>query len=298
MRNSIHRWLLLCALAGHGALAQTVVRHDESLASDRPEAWAMNYTAASTFMTAFGEVAPLAPGHWDAAVELGAIPRLSDAQQHVGFIGAKQEDLNRSPVFGRLRLRVGLPADWVAEIGYTPPLEIDGTRPRDLVTLAVGRQVIARDAWTLSARAFGQHGRAEGDITCPARLAGLTDPAQNRFGCQAPSDDRIALNYYGGDLTAGWAVGATRLHATLGVVRTELAVQVDALVFDARDRTRLVARGVLPYLALGASHPVDAHWSLGVEALYVPLPVKREPGGARTNDPFATLRVQLRYRLD
>lgn len=298
MRNSIHRWLLLGVLVGQGALAETVVRHDESLASDRPEAWAMNYVAASTFTTAFGDVPALAPGHWDAAVELGAIPRLTDAQQRVGFIGVKQEDLNRSPVFGRLRLRVGLPASWVAEIGYTPPLEIDGTRPRDLVTLAVGRRLFSNDTWTLSARAFGQHGRAEGDITCPARLAGLTDPGQNRFGCQAPSDDRIALNYYGADLTTSRALGATRLHGTLGVVRTELAVQVDALVFDAHDRTHLVARGVLPYFALGATHPVDAHWSVGIEALYVPLPVKREPGGARTNDPFATVRLQLRYRLD
>jgi hypothetical protein len=298
MRDSIHRWLLLTALFGQSALAQTVVRHDEDLASDRPEAWAMNYTVASTFMTAFGDVPALAPGQWDAALEVGAIPRLSDEQQHVGFIGAKQEDLNRSPVFGRLRLRFGLPAAWVAEVGYTPPLEIDGTRPRDVVTLAVGHRVFEGHAWTLSARAFGQHGRAEGDITCPARLAGVSDPQQNRFGCQAPSDDQIALNYYGGDFTAGWGGGATRFHATLGVVRTELAVQVDALVFGARDRTRLVARGVLPYLALGASHPVDAHWSLGVEALYVPLPVKREAGGERTNDPFATVRLQLRYRYE
>ncbi|MGH9551264.1 MAG: hypothetical protein ACRD3W_17910 [Terriglobales bacterium] len=241
----------------------------------------MKYVAASTFMTAFGESPELAPGHWNVALELSLIPHLSDAQRQVGFDGFKKENLNKSPVFGRLRLSLGLPAGWVAEFGYTPPLAIHGTRPRHFVALAVGHRLIERDAWTLSARIFGQHGAAQGDITCPAELAGISDPVLNPSGYVAASHDQIALNYCGIDVTAGLRLGTWNWHAGLGVVRTELGVQVDALVFDLHDRSRLVARDVLPYLAIGASHQVDTRWSLGAEVLYVPLMVRREFAGPR-----------------
>lgn len=286
--------LLLCSNGNAGA--QTVIKVDEYLAPDRPEAWAMNYFAAASLMTSFGETAALAPGRWGVALELGHIPRLSDTQQRVGFNGFKTEDLNKSPVFGRLRLHLGLPANWVAELGYTPPLAIDGARSRDLVALAMGRRMIKRGAYTLSVRAFGQHGEVQGDITCPGELAGISDSERNPYGCQAASHDRIKLNYYGIDLTSAWTAGTWQWHADFGVARTELEVQVDALTYDVRDRSRLVARDMLPFLAVGASRDIDTRWTLGVEILHVPLTVKRNPDLPGENDPLTSLRLQLRYR--
>ena len=280
-----------------GAWAQAIVRDDETLASSRPEAWAMNYVAASTLMTAFGETPVLPAWHWRGALDLGHVPRLSESQQRVGFGGAKQEDLNRSPVFGRLRLMLGLPGGFVADLGYTPPLSIDGARARDLFALAVGRRVFERDRFTLSVRALGQHGRAGGDITCPARLAGA-DLDSNPFGCRAPSDDRIYLNYYGIDATSAWNLKPWRAHASVGAVRAELEVQVDALTFDVRDRSYLVARGSWPFAAVGASRDLDARWNLGVEVLYVPLRVQRDPAAASRKDPLTSLRMRLTYRFD
>jgi hypothetical protein len=258
----------------------------------------MNYVAASTLMTAFGATPALAPWRWSVALDLGYIPRLSAAQRRVGFNGIKQEDLNKSPVFGRIRLIVGLPGDFVAELGYTPPLSIDGAQPLDLVALSIGRRVFERDSFTLSVQAFGQHGRAQGDITCPARLAGVTDRQQNPFGCQAPSNDHVMLNYYGLEATSEWTAESWHAHASAGAARTELAVQVDALTFDVRDRSRLVARGVLPFVTIGASRDLDARWNLGVEVLYVPLRVQREPNAPSENDPLTSLRLQLLYRFD
>lgn len=298
MRSLIYPLLLYFVLCVQSVRAQTVVRFDERLDADRPEAWAMNYVAASTFMTSFGASAELAPGRWNLAMELGLIPHLSEAQQRVGFNGFKHEDLNKSPVFGRLRLSLGLPAGWIAELGYTPPVAVRGTRPHDLFAFAVGRRLIERDAWSLSSRIFTQHGSVRGDVTCPARLAGISDRRLNPFGCQAASRDLIALNYWGLDLTAGWHPGTWRWHAGVGAVRTELAVQVDAVASGVRNRPHLAARGVLPYMNIGAGHTLDRHWSLGVEVLYVPLPVKREPDRASENDPFTGLRLQLNYRFD
>jgi hypothetical protein len=296
MRRSGLPWLAALVVMAGSAAAQTVVHNDERLAHDRPEAWAMNDVAASTFMTAFGATPLLAPGRWQGALELTAIPRLSAEEQRVGLGGFKEEDLDRSPVFGRGRLQVGLPAGWVAEVAYTPPIEIAGTHPRELFDVALAHRVIARDGFTLSARLVGQHGFVGGDITCPARLAGIADPARNPSGCVAASDDRLRVDYYGGDATLGRDLGAWHWHATLGVLRTELAVQVNAHVFDQIDRSRLVARDVLPYVALGVSNDVDPHWNLGAEVLYVPLTVRRDVNGPRADDSFVTLRVAARFR--
>lgn len=286
--------LSLCLLALQ-AQAQEVVRQDEFLHADRPEAWAMNRVAAASLLTAFGETPRLQPWHWVLAAEAGDVPRLSESQRRVGFNGDKIEDLNKSPAFARLRLQVGLPAGWVAEFGYTPPVAINGARPHDLFAASIGRRLFERGAFSLSARAFGQHGAIDGDITCPADLANVADPQQNPYGCEAASDDRISVNDYGIDLSAGWSAGPWHWHATGGVVRTELQAQVDALTFGFRDRSRLVADGVLRYAALGVRRDLGTHWSVGTELLHVPLDVRRGPGASVRREPLTSWRLQLRY---
>ena len=52
------------------AQAQTVIRDEEIVASDRPEAWAMHYVSAASFMTGFGATPELAAGEWLLAGEL------------------------------------------------------------------------------------------------------------------------------------------------------------------------------------------------------------------------------------
>lgn len=297
MRKGGRGLLVASLLFASGAWAQETIRNDENLASTRPEAWAMNYVAASTFMTAFGQVPALAAWHWMGAGEIGHVPRLSESDQRVGFEGTKQEDLNRSPVFGRMRLLLGLPAGFVAELGYTPPITVRDVKARDLFAVALGRRVYESEAFTVSLRAFAQHGRASGDITCPARLAGNPDLDANPYGCRAPSDDQVTLNYYGADATASWNLQAWHLHATAGAARTDLAVHVDALSFDVRDRSRLSAEATKPYLAIGTSRDLSRCWNVGAELLHVPLRVQREAAGTRTNDPFTGLRLRASYRF-
>lgn len=286
----------VCASAN--ADAQTVYRGYERLDPDRPEAWAMNYFTATSFMTAFGQIPVLRPGQWAAAVELGHIPSLSDDQQRVGFSGAKSEDLNKSPVIGRLRGLVGLPGGWVVELGYTPPVEIHGARPRDLIAAAIGRHLLVRGDFSLSARLFGQHGSVSGDITCPADLAGVEDGAVNPYGCRAPSDDRLRLNYYGLELTPALSRGAWQWHASAAVVRTETEVQVDAFTYDVHDLSRLTAKDILPAITIGTTRGFGRRWRWGAEVLYVPLQVKRDADGSTENDPLVSMRFHLRYEAE
>lgn len=294
------QWLIPClglllAASSPGARAQDVFRDDEHLADDRPEAWAMQRATGVTLMTAFGPAPALAPGQWQAALEAGHLPRLSEAEQRVGFHGTKREDLDKAPFFGRVRALLGLPAGWVAELGYTPSLEIDGMHADDLFAVAIGRRLVEGDRFVLSLRAFGQHGGMHGDITCPAELAGIEDSTRNPYGCQAPSHDRVTLNHYGLDLTGGWQSQAWLWHASLGAVRSEPEVQVDALTYDVRDRSRLVARDVLPFVTVGVQRGLSPRWSVGVEVLHVPLTVRRTMDADRDYEGLTSLRVQLRY---
>jgi hypothetical protein len=288
--------MLLLLLSATGAQGQEVVRQDEVLGPDRPEAWAMQRSVATTLMTAFGEIPALDRWRWQLAVDVGAIPHLSTEERRVGFNGEKIEDLNKSPAFARLRASIGLPAGWVGELGYTPPLAINGAKAHDLFDLAIGHRLVTHGNLTLSLRAFGQHGSVHGDITCPASLAGVSDLDSNPYGCQARSNDEVTLNDYGIDLTGGLTSGKWHWHATAGAVRTELQAQVDALTFDVRDRSRLVANGTLRYGAIGVRRDIGHHWSLGTEVLYVPQHVRRGDLAERTSEPLTSLRFQIRYR--
>jgi hypothetical protein len=287
--------LLTCSQV---APAETVIGNDQNVAPDSPEAWAMRTFAGTTLFTSFGETAQLAPWHFSAAFDLASIPHLSDAQQAVGFGGFKNEDLNRSPVFGRLRLALGLPHGGVVELGYTPPLEIDGSRPRNVFALAIGRRVLEHDAFTWSIRALGQVGDVRGDITCPARLAAVSDPLRNPYGCQAPSQDTFTTNYYGIDTTFGWDAGNWKWYGSVGIARAHLVVQVDALVFADHDRSRLTSNSNLTWVTAGVRHDFNAQWSLGVELLYLPLGVRRPPDYPLEQEPLTSLRMQLRYSAD
>lgn len=290
--------LFLCLCLPMPTWAQSVIDDTDYLTEERPEAWAMHYFTATSLMTAFGPIPHLAPGRWQVAAELGEVLHLDADQRSVGFNGTKAEDLNKSPVFGRVRGWIGLPGGFVAELGWTPPLTIDGARPRDIFAAAVGRRVVDAYGYTVSLRAFGQHGAVTGDITCPAALAGVQDFVLNPYGCEAPSRDTLQANYYGLEATFAHMGGAWTWHATGGLVRMENEVQVDALTYGFRDRSRLVSRDDVPYLAAGLGYDLSPSWHVGAEVLYVPLMVLRDPNGSSDNDPLLSFRLQLAYRFN
>lgn len=298
MARRHHLWLPALFLLAGAVSGQTLIRDDRNAASDSPEGWAMRYFAGTTLMTSFGETERLEPWQWSAALELGAIPHLSAEQQHVGFGGSKREDLNKSPVFGRLRLALGLPGAWVAEFGYTPPLQLAGSRARNVFAVAIGRRLIERDNFSLSVRALGQLGTVDGDITCPRGATGDSDPVTNPFDCRAPSQDTFTANYYGVDATLGWNAGDWKVYGSAGIVRARLEVQVDAFVALTHDRSRITSNGNLRWLNFGARYGFNPRSSFAVEMLYVPLDVRRPLEAPAVSDPLWSVRGQFRYAFD
>lgn len=288
---------LLLAGAVH---AQTVVGGREAVGFDSPEGWAMARTTAATLN--LGPRAPAAGDPWQfsVAAELASIPHADREDTRVGFGGTKFEDLNKSPVFGRLRLRLGLPADFTAELAWSPPVEIDGVRPDGIYGLSLERPLYAGERWSLGARLFGQVGHARGDITCSEELARLEPGSpDNPFGCVAPSDDDIELDHGGAELFGSLDLdgGRWQPYASLAVTRIDPEVQVNARVFGVIDRSQVVTEGTLETGTLGVAFNPSPAWQWSAAFSYTPLDVRRPPDFLDESEDFWSLRLGLTWRF-
>jgi opacity protein-like surface antigen len=284
----------LVLLAASRAAAQPV----EHIDFDRPEAWALKYfTAVSTF-TPLGPPELRRPGSIDLGFEAGWVPYLSESQRRVGFEGTKVEDLNRTPIFGRPRLLVGLPAGFSAEVGWVPPIEINGSKS-NLLDMAVERPVFEKEPWSLGLRVYGQIGHSEGDFTCPADVASQPpgSPA-NPYDCNATSNDIVTLNNIGAALTAGLKVGdRVTLHLSGGGTYNDVQFQTHAVTDGVPDNTLLITHGWTGWVAGGASLNLCERLSVALELFYSPLGVVRPPSQETQNDGLFNVRGLLKYRL-
>lgn len=279
----------LAVLAPGPAAAQTAtptptLELTERLDFAAPESWAMAYFGSVALFTGFGPPERLEPGAIVLGLEGGWVPSLSEDQRRVGFGGTKVEDLNRTDVFGRLRLTVGLPAEISATAAWVPPVELGGVES-EFLALALERALWRGPNWRSGFRVHGQIGTVQGPITCTARdAAGGSDPRLNPFGCRAPSSDEATLTYYGFELSAALATrSGLEPYLAASLNRFDNEFQVDAPVFGVRDRTRLLAAGDTWSLAAGAVLPLGEKGRLAAEVLYTPLDV------ARLDDDFRPL---------
>ena len=74
---------------------------DQAVDLSSPEGWAMAFMTTSA--QNLGQIPPQAVNIKDISIsaELSSIPHLSKEQQKVGLGGFKDEDLNKSPAFGK-----------------------------------------------------------------------------------------------------------------------------------------------------------------------------------------------------
>jgi hypothetical protein len=279
--------------------AQTLLDGEEDLDFDRPEAWAMKYFGSLVVMTGFG-AQELGAGEWEVALEGGWVPTLSDQERRVGFIGDKEEDLNRTSVFGRLRASVGLPARFTLSAGYVPPVELDGVTP-NLVSLALSHPVLERRTFRLDARVSAQGGTFEGDFTCPrAAAAGGDDPDANPFGCLEPSDDEMTVRSAGLELTGSWhpaRLPAFTPYASVAGNWFDNEFQVRARYGTLVDRTLLRSDGTSFAATAGLSYRPGERTRLVAELFYSPLDVVRDVGKGSQNDALLNARVLVGFRL-
>lgn len=292
--------LLLVTCFGAPAVAQTVIGVREDLAFDRPEAWAMAYLGAASLFAGLGPPRVVEAGAVRIGAEIGHIPHVSTERRRVGFDGTKLEDLNKTPVFGVLRVQVGLPADFALELGWTPPLKIGGARPHGMFGVALERPLWSGEAWSLGLRAFHQRGQVRGDITCDRDTAALPIGSPgNPFGCRAPSHDVFHIRQQGVELGLRFTPAGSALEpfAALSWTRMRPRTQLDAEVFNVIDRSLLTTRGSTRTLTLGTSWRLDSGWEFSGGLAWTPLQVRRLPDRVRADDDLYSLRLLLRRDL-
>ena len=297
---------LLAALMAHPAAAQSpvnppIVNPTDHLAFDRPEAWALKHFDSATVLSGLETPRTLAPGSISLGVELGSLPTLSPEQRRVGFNGTKEEDLNKAPVFFRLRVTVGLPKRFSLIVAAVPPIRAFGTRPK-LLALGLGRPVYESETWTVGLRGYGQVGSADAAFTCPPEVLAFTPgSAENPYGCQAESSDTATLRYAGGEVSLAYRPGGrTRVlspHVAAGANYFDVAFQVDALTFDYIDNTHLLSHGATFTASGGVSYPVSKRFDASFDLFYSPLSVRRPVGSSPQNDGLFNVRALVTYRL-
>lgn len=287
--------LLGAAAAG----AQETFSPVTELEDNAPETWALRYFTSASLFTSAGAGERRDAGAIDAGLETIWVPSLDQEQRTVGYGGQKEEELNRSPVWARLRAGVALPAGFYAEVGYVPPVEIDGVKA-NLFAVALERNLVESGSFTLGLRLHLQRGKAEGDFTCKKGKDHLFPPGspQNLFGCEAPSKDEVRLNSTGLELKAAYDLEGSKptLHAAVSYNRLDVEFQVDALTFGVHDRSLLKNEGDTLTFAAGATWQIRGRARLGFEALYAPLEIER-PGQTEEDDPLLHARALLSLPL-
>jgi hypothetical protein len=279
------------------AAGQTPTQSSASIGFNRPEAWALKYFTAVTTFTGIGPPVVREPGSLDIGLELGWIPWLDANERRVGFEGTALEDLNKTPLLGRVRASVGLPGGISAELGWVPPIGINGEKA-NLFAAALERPFVDTGVFSAGLRIYGQVGHAKGDITCPKSVVSQAPgSAGNPLSCTEPSQDTATLNHVGGALTAGVRLGGgTALDVSAGATYNDVQFQVGSFTNGVPDNTSLTTHGWTGWVAAGGGCLVQRTW-LGIEAFYSPLPVRRFPRTDLENDSLFNVRAVIRYRI-
>ena len=171
---------------------------DQEVDFSSPEGWGMAFMTTSS--QNLGQMPPHSVNIKDISIsaELSSIPRLSKEQQKIGFGGFKDEDLNKSPAFGRIRASIGLPWDLNAEISWTPPIQINNSKPDNLWGAAVSKPIINNEKIGLGLRLFLVRGGAIASVTCSEDNLNFEPyTLQNTAGCIALSDDKLKMDHEG-----------------------------------------------------------------------------------------------------
>lgn len=271
-------WLMMPAAARGQA--------DQTLEFERPESWAMARITSLTLFTGLGAgaIPPdsiRSPGlRLGLGFEGGWIPALDREERMIGFYGTKEEDTNKTPFLGRVRLSLGGESGWLMELGIVPPVELGGARPM-LVAGSFGWGT-SFGSVRVGVRAHAQTGSIRGDITCPRRIvAAGDDPDRNPFRCEEPSTDRVHPRYYGIAADLSTRLGAWHPYLEASLQRHEPKFRVNARYNGIHDQNTLRTRGTGWSVQGGVARDLRDGVRLSAEGFVAPLSIHRRPDQPR-----------------
>ena len=275
----------------------SIAYSDQNVDLDSPEGWAMAFMTASA--QNLGQAPPHSVNVRDISVsaELSSIPRLSREQQRIGFGGFKDEDLNKSPAFGRLRANVGLPWNVDAEISWTPPLKINNSKPDHLWGAALSKPLFDNERISVGLRLFLLRGGVIASVTCSEDTINFAPyTLQNTAGCIGLSDDKLQMDHEGVEVFLSFN-NTSNIIPWISLASTNIdnAVEIDAPLEIGRERASVYSSGTIQTLSFGLNYDISENWSLNAASSYTPLDVQR-PNDSSDNDDFWNVRAGLTIR--
>lgn len=272
----------------------------EEVALDSPEGWGMSYMSAASLNLSDSFPTSMAFGEIVLTGELSNIPKLNIEQQKIGFGGLKYEELNKSPVFGRGKLKIGFYWDSVLEVSYTPPLELKGAKPKNLWGIALSKQVINNDKLNLGLRYYNLSGKAVADVTCSQKT--VNQPlytAGNPSGCISTSKDKIDLGHQGFEIILASKNPVLNFSPWVSFATTKIdsSVRIDAQLELSREIAYVSTEGTLSTLNFGLNYPLSDKWVLNLGTSYTPLDANR-PTPAGGDDDFWNIKLGLSWNLN
>ena len=265
----------------------------EEVSFSSPEGWGMSYMSAASLNLSDSFPASLDLGELVITGEISTIPKLNREQQKIGFGGLKYEDLNKSPLFGRGKLKIGFYWDSVLELSYTPPLEIKGAKPNNLWGIALAKPIISNDSMNLGIRYYRLSGNAVADVTCSENT--VNQPlytAGNPSGCISVSKDRIDLGHQGFEilLTRNHINEKFKPYISLASTKIDSSVKIDAQLELSREIAFVQTSGTINTLNFGLNYKISDNWQFNLGTSYTPLDVNR-PSPAGGDDDFWNLKL-------
>ena len=271
----------------------------EKVAFDSPEGWGMSYmTAASLNLSdKFPETLPL--GQFNLSAEISTIPELNEKQQKIGFGGAKSEDLNKSPVFGRGKITTGFYWNSIIELSWTPPLEIGGAKPDQMWGLAIAKQIYTNNAFNAALRLYQFNGKATAAVTCSEEMVmqPLYSPG-NISGCIGTSQDKIDMSHEGVEILLE-RESSNGFKPWFSVASTRLtpSVRINAPLEFIQEVAFVETSGRLTTLTFGLNYKLSDNWLLNLGTSYTPIDVQR-PEMTGGNDNFWNFKMGLTFSLN
>ena len=265
----------------------------EEVSFSSPEGWGMSYMSAASLNLSDSFPASLDLGELVITGEISTIPKLNREQQKIGFGGLKYEDLNKSPLFGRGKLKIGFYWDSVLELSYTPPLEIKGAKPNNLWGIALAKPIISNDSVNLGIRYYRLSGNAVADVTCSENT--VNQPlytAGNPSGCISVSKDRIDLGHQGFEilLASNYINENFKPYISLASTKIDSSVKIDAQLELSREIAFVQTSGTINTLNFGLNYKISDNWQFNLGTSYTPLDVNR-PAPAGGDDDFWNLKL-------
>ena len=274
-----------------------VTHSDQQVDHDSPEGWAMAFMTTSA--QNLGQSPPHAVGIRDFSIsaELSSIPRLTKEQQRIGFGGFKDEDLNKSPAFGRLRASIGLPWDLNAELSWTPPLQINDSKPDHLWGAALSKPLINNEKFGLGLRIFLLRGGVIASVTCSEdTVNSAIYSLQNTAGCVALSDDKLQMDHEGIELFLSFKNASAILPwISIATSNIDNSVEIDAPLEVGRERATIYSSGTTQTISFGFNYDIRENLSLNAASSYTPLDAQR-PRDNSGNDNFWNVKLGLTIR--